>query len=298
MDIKFSDYLAIAALITSGLSVLYTKRQSEASKSAAITDYYGQLSVQHARYREALAEVREKHKADLAKLSELAQEAPGAITESTDEYDVQGKTSRLPHTLYECSDMAFYVFKGQLAWQTGLNIAHRFHSLANIEYHLNPKVDHFGSNNFRQVVRDLYLKNPNAYMEANLATDMYFCSLVSELKARIDPSKRVDFIMGIQRDITSFNAELENAAPRFRESVDFLEELIEEGEADHFSLQQSPQWYSKIKRTKAALDTLSRVRIQAVTQKYAAHYENYVSLCIHTCAVLHAVQGVRRWGWD
>ena len=298
MDFGFSDYLAAAALVATALNALYTKRQSDSAKTASINDYRAKLSDQHARYREAFREVRKRHKEEIRRLSRQAGDTLTTIIHRFDEYDVEGHVPRyLRHLLHECSEMVFYAFRGQLAWQTGLNISHRFYQVVNVENRLNPCADHFGDGDSQHAFERRYLADPNSYMEQDLLADRYFCSLVSELKSRIDPADGVSLLVGLQDDLAAFRADYESLLPSVRESVEQLEELIEEGAAEHFPLTESPRLHAALTREKAVLDALSYLKIPVIEKDSARHYVNFISQSIYACAVLHAIQGIHSWGW-
>lgn len=263
-----------------------------------MNDYRAQLSDQHARYREALREVKKKHKMDISRLSECASNALTSIVERSDEYDIKGHVPRyLRHLLHESSEMVFYAFRGQLAWQTGLNIAHRIYQTVHIEDNLDPSRNNFGKGDFRRTFKRKYFKDPNFYLESDLVTDRYFCSLVLELKSRIEPSRSASLLVGMQDDLIPFRSEQEKMLSSVRESVEYLDELMEEGSTELFPLQESPGLYSAIRRQKVILDTLSHLRIPVIEKTTADRYYNYVSLSIHACAVLHAIQDIHSWGW-
>jgi hypothetical protein len=51
-----------------------------------------------------------------------------------DEYDLKNHAvPYMRHLLHESSEIAYCAFKGQLGWQTGLNISHRFYQLQHCE---------------------------------------------------------------------------------------------------------------------------------------------------------------------
>lgn len=295
----FSDYLASAALVASAMSALYTKRQSEWARVSARNDYRAQLSEQHASYRKALSEVRNRHKIELSKLSELAATSLTRIIERADEHDSTTNGSRpcLRHLLHDCSEMVFYAFRGQLAWQTGLNISMRLLHVRTIEDDLEPHADYFSKGGTQQSFERRYRKHPNASLEIDLRHDRRFCSLVSQLKSRIGPRSGTDFLVDFQNDLIPFRNAYEASLPGLRESVERLEGLLEEGQAEHFPLHESPQLFSVMRREKTLLDTLSHLNIPQIDPASAIHYDNYISLSIHACAVLHAISRTHSWGW-
>ncbi|CAG9241759.1 conserved hypothetical protein [Burkholderia diffusa] len=297
---NLSDYLASAALVASAISALYAKRQSEWAKISSTNDYRTQLSEQHARYRLVLAEVRRRHKPDLSQLSESAASALTKIINRADDLDnrIEGSCAHLRHVLHECSEMAFYAFRGQLAWQTGLNITWRISHLTSVEDNLEPDTDYFSKGDAQASFRRRYWEDPNAMLETDLKHDRRFCNLVSQLKSRINPESRIDFLVGIQEDLAAFRTTHETSRAGFCQSVEQLDEMLEEGKIEHFPLEESPQLYNAIQRQKTVLDTLSNLSIPLIELEDAVHYRNYVSIAVHACTVLHAISRVHSWGWD
>jgi hypothetical protein len=97
--------------------------------------------------------------------------------------------------------MVFRTFQGQLAWQTAENISHRFHQISFIEDNLNPVKNIFGDCSFREKINLKYHLEPNAYLEADLVNDTYFCNLVLEMKARLDQSKLKELMSNVQKKL-------------------------------------------------------------------------------------------------
>lgn len=300
IDFTFSDYLALAALGTSVISVRYAKRQHDVATAALANNYRSQLSEQHASYRSDLRAIRLRHKGDLRELHRLAGDTLSAITARFDRYDTQAQRSdqSLTSTIREWAEMVYLAFKGQLAWQTGENIAWRFGSFTSIEDRLAPKGDIFNGSNRWQAFEKQYRENPNAYLEAALTQDRTFCGLVAELKSRIAPASRVELITAIQQDIAPFLAMREAIWPQFQASVETIDELLEEGKTLHFPLAESHQLHTALTRQRTLLNTLNHLRIPKIDEEDAHHYGNYVSISVHACAVLETVQQVYSWGWD
>ncbi|HGN0380446.1 hypothetical protein ACK4P7_13970 [Proteus mirabilis] len=108
MNIGLSDFLAIAALIVSIFSMLYTKKQSELAKASHINNYRSQLSQYHSNYRKTLTKIQKKHSSDLKELSTLAGRTLVNIINNFDQYDINHYTNRpLRHLLHESSEMVF-----------------------------------------------------------------------------------------------------------------------------------------------------------------------------------------------
>ncbi|NIE83013.1 MULTISPECIES: hypothetical protein [unclassified Burkholderia] len=294
---ELSNWIALAAFAVSSMSALYTKKQSDIARVSLQNTYRAHVSGEHSRYRDTFRDLRKQHKDEIRKLSELAGEALTSVINEFDSYDIAEHAVRpLRHLLHESSEMVFDAFKGQLAWQSGANISMRFHHIVRIEDHLEPSENYFAGGDDR-IFEQKYLADKNAYLESMLPKDRYFCSLVFELKSRIDPSRAAELLIAIQDNLVAFRSLHQEIAPSLREAGDALEELIEEGLAEHFPLTESPQLFSAMRRQRAILDGLSELRIPQIDRDSAHHYRNFVSLGIQACAVLHAVQGVHSWGW-
>lgn len=299
VNLEPTGYIACAALAVSMMSALYSKKQFELASNAFANNYRAQLSDQHIRYREAFRTVKNQHKENIRRLSRLAGDALTLVTYRCDGYDTAQRAARpLRHLLHESAEMVFYAFKGELDWQSGLNITHRIHQITRIEEELDPRSNNFGGSNFRRVSRRRYLSRTNGYPESDLSTDRYFCNLVSEFKSRIDSSRSADLLLSIQKDLEEFRNRYEGIQSSLRESVEYLEELIEEGEAEHFALRESRYLYLAMQRQKAILDTLSYLRIPPIEQEWVSAYDNHTSLIVHACTVLHAIQSIHAWGWE
>ncbi|MFM0239667.1 hypothetical protein [Paraburkholderia phytofirmans] len=293
-----SNGIALAAFAVSSISALYTKKQSDNARASSQNTYRVQLSDQHSRYRDAFREIRKKHKDDIAKLSRLAGNTLDQVISGVDGYDAGGDSVRaLRHLLHESSEMVFDAFKGQLAWQTGANISLRFHHIARIEERLDPSGNYFAQDD-ASTFEQKYRADPDAFLETMLSKDRYFCSLVSALKSRIDRSRSAELLIDIQSALVPFREVHQTMAPALRDTATLLEELIEDGIAEHFPLPESSQLYSAMRRQRAILDSLSQLKIPHIDRESAHHYSNYVSLGIQACAVLHAIQGVHFWGWS
>lgn len=279
------------------MSALYAKKQSDIARVSLQNTYRAQISGEHSRYREAFRAMRKQHKNEVMKLSELAGDTLVRVINELDSYDIAEHAVRpLRHLLHESSEMVFDAFKGQLAWQTGANISMRFHHIVRIEDYLDPSANYFAGGDDR-IFEEKYLADKNAYLESMLPKDRYFCSLVSELKSRIDPARAAALLIAIQDNLVEFRNLHQEITPSLRETGAALDELIEEGIAEHFPLTESPQLFFAMRRQRAMLDSLSELRIPQVDRDSAHHYRNFVSLGIQACAVLHAIQGVHSWGW-
>ncbi|EOC9245832.1 hypothetical protein ACJCF9_004089 [Enterobacter cloacae] len=300
MNIGLTEILSFAALIVSALSMLYAKKQSDFAKKDHFNDYRSHLSQSHLKYRSALTETQKKHKNDLIKLSRLAGETLIRIVNHFDQYDTNQHAERyLRHLLHESSEMVFRTFQGQLAWQTSENISHRFYQISFIEDNLNPIKNIFGDCSFREKIHSKYDLDPNAYLEADLVNDTYFYNLVLEMKARVDQSKLQELMSNVQKEMINFNTLHNNLKTNFSISANYLEDLILQGNKEHFQLRESPQLYFEIKRTKTQLKTLGYINMpEDLDKSFSGRNYFSISKSIYLCALLHAIQCLHSWGWD
>jgi hypothetical protein len=299
MGISLSDFLASIALLVSIASAYYAKKQSELSNIASSNDYRAHLSDKHEEYRALLKQIDGRHRDDLASLSNLAGATLNTITDLFDTHDINRNSIRpLRHLIHESSEMVYYAFKGQLAWQSGLNISHRFAQVAHVEDKLKPQSDYFGRSDFIRVFEHRYNNEPNSRQETELTKDIYFCELVNQIKKRIDPSKRTVFLADVQEDFQAFNDLLAALKPKFGESAAILDRALEGNEIEHFHLSESPRLHRQLKYARARLDILSNLWIMKIDDEYIEKYYNYISISIYICAILHAAQDVHSWGWS
>ena len=305
LNFGISEFLSATSLAVAIMAALYSKSQSESAKKqsefakiSSMNDYRAQLAVNHARYRCAHLEIKNKHKSEIRNLSQLAGDSLTAIVHRFDKYDIRGHGPRpLRHLLHESSEMVFYAFRGELSLQTGLNISHRFYQITRIETDLKPSASNFGGSGFRRVFMRKSLAQREVSLELDLPTDQHFCNLVSELKLRVDPSRRAEALMGMQADLAPFRAEHERMRAGLRESAEYLSELIDEGSAEHFPLSESADLLDAMMRQAAVLDTLSCLHLPVIEAEFADRYADYISQSIYACAVLHAIQGIHSWGY-
>ncbi|HCI13521.1 MAG: hypothetical protein A2063_01565 [Gallionellales bacterium GWA2_60_142] len=299
MAFNFSDYLSIIAIIVAIASAYYAKRQSDLSRIALRNDYRAHLSDKHEKYRAALKQVNDKHKKEISHLSEEAGNTLTLIVDTFDQYDIGEHELRyLRHLVHECSEMVYYAFKGQLGWQSGLNMSHRFFQIAQVENRLEPKSNYFNQEeSFRSAFKSRYLNDPNAYQEMDLLSDPYFCKLVDQIKTRVDSARRGELLLEVHKIFEPFNTLFNDLKPRINESANDLEVMLEESDLEHFKLHESPQLLERLRYKQATLETLSHLWIHEIKREDADRYSNYVSWCISTCAMLHAIQGFHSWGW-
>ncbi|MBV7483237.1 hypothetical protein [Bordetella sp. BOR01] len=301
LDFSTSDYIATGALIVSIISAVYAKRQSRSADFASHNSYRAHLAEHHQVYRQALRESRQANRGHLNSLAELAGSTLTEIVELVDRFDTQrspGTSERpLRHVLLECAEMVFYAFKGQLAWQTGLNISMRIYRVSQIEFDLDPAEKNLLGSNFRQVFEQQHLDSPNVYQEIMLAHDPYFCSLVTQLRTRIDHSRFPEWTSSVQQKLAPFAVLHESKSSILKAAAESLEEVIDEGHTQHFPLPESPSLYASLRRQKTILDTLSYLNIPQISKADAHHYSNYASIGVAICATMLVVINSRDWGW-
>lgn len=299
MSLAFSDYLSITALAVSVISVRYTKHQRDSARVANQNNYRAQLSDNHKKYRKALKRVTKKHKEELDNLSQEAGKALTSIVNVFDNYDVKGHTPRyLRHLVHECSEMIYYIFEEQLGWQSGRRISHSFYQMTHLEDRLKPKSKYFQPDVFHGVFEDRDFADSKIYQETELLSNIYFCSLVNQIKERVDYARCAELLADIQEILKPFNILHENIRPKVAKSASYLKEKIEESEHEHFKLRESPELLGQMNYQQTILDTLDHLRIPYIDEEYREKYYNYISLCLYTCAVLHAIQSLHSWGWN
>lgn len=297
MNITVSDCVALAALVVSILSMRYSKKQIQQARISAHNDYRSHLAEQHAPYRKALKEIRTRHKEQISHLSQLAGRTLTDVVHQFDEYDIKHHTPRyLRHLLDESAGMVFLAFRQQLAWQTAENLTWRLAAFIHIEENLNPRDNPSGDKGFSGLTQQKTLATPDHFPESYLKNDTYFCNLIAELKSRIAPERKAELLLTLQHSIAPLRAELARLRPQFEASAAALEELIAEGVTEHFSLNESAELCQAMNKYRTILKTLSQLHFETVSEKYADKYTNAVSVSLHTCAVLHMIQGVSMWG--
>lgn len=307
--LSFSDYIAIAAiivsmgaLIVSIISAGYTKRQTRSTEFATHNNYRANLTVHHQRFLQALRESQQSHKAHIDSLTKLASSSLDDIIKLSDEFDTQrwSSTSERPlrHVLTECAEIVFYAFKGQLAWQSGRNISGRIYRVSQIEFDLKPTEERFLGPDFRRTLELGYLRNPNTYQESILAHDPYFCSLVTQLQTRIDGSRHSEWTNLVQQKLAPFTDLHESKSTILKAGAESLEEIIEQGKREHFSLRESPVLYRSLQRQRTILETLSSLLLPRISERDAHHYLNYASISVAICATIFVVINSGHWGWE
>ncbi|MQR00670.1 hypothetical protein [Glaciimonas soli] len=293
-----SDYVASLAILVSSASAYYTKRQSELSNIASNNDYRAHLSDHHEKYRIIVKEIEGQYRVDLETLVKLAGTTLSAITDIFDEHDTNRRSIRpLRHLIHESSEMVYYAFKGQLAWNSGSSISYRFAQISRIEDRLDPQSDQFSGGDFRRAFERAYHNDPEFQLEIELQQDIHFCKLVNQMRERIDPQKKGDFLKSVQEKYLDFRNLLIALQPQFGDGSIVLERALEENEMEHFPLSESPRLYRKLKRIKSRLSILNNFDTMKIDNENIDKYQNYISICIYICAMLFAIQDVRSWGW-
>ncbi|MCQ9617050.1 hypothetical protein L1889_10330 [Paenalcaligenes niemegkensis] len=301
-DFLISDYMAMGALIVSIISAAYTKSQSRSAALSRHNDYRAHLAEHHQIYLEALRASRQAHKANLTELANLARSTLSEIVEFVDNFDIQRSSGTwqrpLRHVLHECAEIVFYALKGQLAWQSGLNISSRLYQISRVEFDLEPTQKGFLGPNFRQAFEWQYLKEPNTYQECMLTHDPYFCDLVEQLRSRIDPSRSTEWTSLLQQKLAPFVALHKSKSDLLKAEAESLEEIIAEGKVQHFSLTESPILYASLKKQQTTLETLSSILLPRISERDAHHYSNYASISLTICATMFVVANSDNWGWE
>lgn len=300
MEINTSDLIASLALLVSTFSAYYSKTQSDAARNGNRNDYRAHLAEQHEKYSALLQDVQDKHRADYSVVSKLAGETLNHIIHSFDEYDIDRRSSRpLRHLIHESSEMLYYAFKGQLAWQYGLNICGRIGRITSLEDRLEPGDDLFdGEGDHRRLFEQRYYNDPNAYQELSLLHDRYFCDLVEQLRSRVDSEKRIGLLKEVISSITALRAQLKALRPAFADSAKRIERAMDHNLHEQFNLQESPRLKQQLDYEMRRLDTLSELWLMDIDDEDLSKYYNYVSVCIYFCTVLHVLHDVHSWGWD
>ncbi len=301
-DFSPSDFIATAALIISAASAFYAKQQSRSAERAARDNHRAYLAEHHRAYDEALQASRRTHKTHLIELSKAASTAATRIIELTDRFDTRSAAGRserrLRDVLDECSEMIYHAFKGQLAWQTGLNISKRLYGICQIEFELAPEPKNLLGPDFRHFFEQQHLKNPNIHQEALLPRDPYFCSLLNQLRTRIDSSRLSEWASSVQRELAPFRALHESKSDMLKAGAQSIEELMDEGRTQHFPLTESAALYKALQRQRTVLGTMSSLIVPCMPGSDARHPSNHVSICAAICATLFVANTWLSWGWE
>jgi hypothetical protein len=216
-----------------------------------------------------------------------------------DRYDTSPYTARyLRHLVHECAEMVYYAFKGQLGWQTGLNISHRFAQVIHAETRSVTNGSTRYDNEFRSSFEYQYFKDRNAFQEAELLSGAYYRDMIDQIGARIDAANRGRLLLEVQEILRPFNDHFQEIRLKIGETAEQLDELLEESELEHFDLAESPKIYRRLRYRKATYETLSHLSLHNVDSAYADRYYNFVSVSIYNFAILYAIQGFGSWGWE
>ncbi len=252
----------------------------------------------HQPYLELYSRLKKTHQKTFSDLSLLASESLRVCANTFDTFDVHRESRPLRHLIHESSEMVFYAFNGQLGFQTGANIAWRFGRIAYIEDDLPEDPAEYALSDFRQRARSAYMQDRNDYQESRLISDESFRSLVRDLKRRTDAKRGGELLMTVQEQMTELRAAWREARGRFREGREEIEEAFEKNALEAFPLSSSPLIRRALSKMSAQFDSLDHLQALEVERDSAHKYQNYISVCIYNCALLHAVCGLHSWGWD
>jgi hypothetical protein len=299
MSISYSDALATIALLVSIGCAYYAKIQSKYARLAFSDTRRAHLSNNHKSYYQKLVGAQNQLKPDLRLLSEKASAVLTSIVDLCDSHDKSPKSGRyLRHLVHEAAEMIFTAFNGQLGWQSGRNITYRFYQFKHCEQDLNPCQHYSGNEEFRRTLHAAFRGNPNAFQEAELLKDAYFCELVEQARSRLDEKKAHKLLLLIQEMLNDFIKYYDDLRPQLIEKSDYLEGLLKEGEMEHFKLSESYTIHRALSYRKVTLNSLYYLHFPRISQDIARHISTPTSYVIYTCALLHAIQSFHSWGWE
>lgn len=307
MDFSVSDVTGGVALLVSIYSLYYSKGQADSAKrqmqvalSSLKNDYRAKLSEHHEKYRALLSENMTAHRSNLRELSRKASAALNHCIDVFDDLDEKrGKAKRpLRHLIHEASEMVFYAFKGQMNWQTGLNLAFRLRYFSRIEEHLEPMQDRSSKRDFRNDSRKLYFQDRSFAQERMLPEDAHFCALIEEMRQRISPNNGGKLLVKENQCIAPVKLLWDSLKEDFGRSHENLENALKENELEQFGLPESSRLSEKYGQWSATLDILVQLNFLCVDDGFADKYSNYISICLYNCALLHALVDVESWGWE
>jgi hypothetical protein len=279
-------------LIVSILSAFYARSQSQYASIDAQNSYRAQLADAHRYYYAQVIEIEEKHADELKCLMNLASDALREIVVLTGSYDcTDGTHPYMRHLLHEASEMIFIAFKGQMGWQTGLNLLHRAHAFKTFEADEELAKDAGESVDFRNATRTAYFANRNRWQEQDLLGEGHFHRLALSFSKRLRNDASRELAERVDKILIPIREKHASIRDSVLQSSELLERLLREGEMAHFSLRESPQIFDRLSHRRATLNTLSYFTVQAdsaVTD--AAKY-------LYICFVLHAFAEFSSWGW-
>jgi hypothetical protein len=298
-QLAFSDYLATAAFVISVATFFYTKQQAESARVGTRNDARGRLAEHHKEYKAALKQINEKHRRQILSISNTAGDALFLVLSEFDAFDLaDGAPRYLRHLAGECAEMMYYSFKGQLGWQSAINISHRFFAMTRLVLDLGKDAQATEPTDFRRYFERAYMQDPNAYLERQLLADRSFVGMLHALTRRIDTAKGGELLLTIRTHMQGFYEELTELRSALGPTIAQLEDLLDEGESDeHFPLHESPSLLGQLRKTHATFDTLGTLVLPHVNEEVAHMYKDFLYVAIYQCALLYAVQDVHCWGW-
>lgn len=299
MAFSTSDIIAGVALIVSffglivaTLSAVYARRQSQYARIDAQNSYRAQLADAHRYYYAQVIEIEEKHADEIKCLMNLASDALREIVVLTGSYDCADCAHPyIRHLLHEASEMIFVAFKGQMGWQTGLNLLHRAHTFKTFEADEELAKDVGESADFRNKTRAAYFADRNRWQEQDLLSDGHFHRLVLSFSNRLRKDASLELAERVDKILVPIREKHASMRDSVLQSSELLERLLREGEMAHFSLRESPQIFDRLSHRRATLNTLSYFTVNADgAATDAAKY-------LYICFVLHAFAEFSGWGW-
>lgn len=285
--------ISLLGLFVSILSVFYTRAQSQYARMDVQNSYRAQLADAHRYYYEKVKEVEEKHADELTGLMDLANEALREIVVLTGSYDrTNGAPPYIRHLLHEASEMIFVAFKGQMGWQTGLNLLHRAHAFQRFEVDEELAKDAGKCADFRNATRASYFDDRNRWQEQDLLDGGNFHKLVLLFSERLRKDKSYELSEHVDRILAPVREKHASMRDSVLQSSEHLERLLREGEMAHFPLRESPLIFNRLSLRRSTFNTLSHFTIQAD----AATTD--VAKYLYICFVLHAFAEFSSWGWE
>ncbi|MBD9679043.1 hypothetical protein IB274_20210 [Pseudomonas sp. PDM18] len=293
MKTVIPSILSITALIVSLISLRHTRRLSD----SAYYSYRAQVSERHAKYRVEFNEIRRNNKEGIYKLSKLAEDSLNEITSHFDSFDLNKKEARhLRHLLRDCAELIYYSFKGQLDWKYAEDITNRLQGFRYVESEVSSQINYSGRENFRCHLMEQYRTNPNHRHELELTKDIYFCELIYSLINRTSSADRIRIMRIIQEKTELLRRTKKNLDVSLMNSIERIDEVLEECELDDFALNESPKLYTSIKKYDAMLKILNRLYLPKIKEEHYPLQSNYISMTVLTCAVLSMIQSFSSWG--
>lgn len=300
MAFSTSDIIAGVALIVSCLglivsilSAFYTRRQTQYARIDAENNYRSQLADAHRYYYGHVVDIEVKHADDLKCLMALANDALREIVVMTDSFDCADRAHPyMRHLLHEASERIFVAFKGQMGWQTGLNLLHRAHAFKIFEADEELVKNAGESADFRNATRAAYFADRNRWQEQDLLRDGYFHGLVLAFSKRLRKDASRELAERVDKILAPVREKHASMRDSVLQSSEHLERFLREGEMAHFPLRESPQIFNRLSHRRATLNTLSYFSVEA--DGAATDAVKYLYICF----VLHAFAEFSSWGWE